>query len=104
MIAWILYIIFVLIELLGLYGMINEVFFELDYPKLGCMYGELENGRVEITDPRNGQVYRYDNFDVCYAEQTYMMAMAFLIFVVILVIKLWLIVVLFYYQSSLKKE
>ena len=95
-VLWILYIVFTVLEILGTYSAINEMFFEYDLPTLTCYGGLQGNGKVEILAP-TGETLRYENLDLCAADQTYTFALIFVIAFSISALKIWLCVVLYYY-------
>ena len=69
---------------------------------MGCMYSVKPDGRVELMNPQTNEVFRYDNVDLCIADQTYTMAVAFLFGIALLLLKCWLVVVIFYYSRELR--
>ena len=93
---------FTAIELVTFYQMILTTFVEYDVSAMTCGFGLQENGKVEIEMPL--EILRYDNYDICVAEQNYILALAFTFGLAIIVLKFWLCFVLFYYQKQLKKE
>ena len=93
---------FTAIELVTFYQMILTTFVEYDVSAMTCGFGLQENGKVEIEMPL--EILRYDNYDICVAEQNYILALAFTFGLAIIVLKFWLCFVLFYYQKQLKQE
>ena len=104
-VIWIIFIVLTVLEIFGTFAAANMMFNEQKLPELICLGGLKANGKVEIQAPPPSQkVTRYDNIEVCEAEQSYNLALALTIGFCLTILKVWLCVPLYYYQRQLRDE